>query len=943
MQNPVSARILFLAISLLTFTAQLSAQKKETANPPIQIAFLWHMHQPIYWPYESIIQTENRAAYSYSVVNIHTSRTGPYTSWPKDAVAKGASLPNFGAQVSLTGSLIENLNTLETAGKGFQNWKQNWIDAKKSLTTKGNPRTDLIGFGYHHPLMGLIRYEDIRKQIKLHKDAISTNFGGAYSKGIFPPENAFADRMVPALADENIEWALVDNIHFDRAAGGYPWNKGGSVVEPNKADQINSNPNDWVQLNGLWAPTKNSAKWGRQPHFVAYTNPETGETKKIIAVPTDRYLGNEDGRGGFGALNYETVMSQLESYNTDPAHPILIVLHHDGDNFGGGADYYYQSNFQAFVDWVKANPTRFNCTTVQDYLDTYPPDPNDVIHVESGSWAGADAGDPEFKKWLGDPGTDGYSPDRNSWAAVTAAQNLVSMAQQQNPASSETEAGWKYLMNAQASDYWYWDGTEMWDSHPTRGSNLAVQSVLPVINKATDQTAPTIFVPQREPYNPGGTEWEIAQPKDFTVWTYAYDFNGLSSVTLKIRTDNDGMNSPSSTDNETYSGGSEVSEWISLPMTSTTWTPKTNPMPVKIAKEYSAKVTGYSEKLLDYYVEATDSLGNTEKSVILHVWVGNNSGRGGGGGDESVVISPLEPTIDDTVTVTVKGATQGGKLHWGVNNVGGTWQTPNAVYQPAGSVLFGSGPAVQTPFSGPNDSSWLTIKIGPFNKPAQKVTKVAFVINYNDNSWDNNGGKNYGFNVSGNDTSVTPTGDSLTVHFYKPANYTNPHIYWWNAGNAPATSWPGVLMTNEGNGWYTYTLKGTKSANLIFNNGGQPQTADLTRDKEGWYYNSVWYDTKPNVVSVDGKNNPVGFVLEQNYPNPFNPTTVIRYSLSNPGLVSLQIFDILGRLIQTEVNEFQPAGNYRIDVNGKNLPSGIYYYTLKSGSFSSTKKMTVVK
>lgn len=150
-------------------------------------------------------------------------------------------------------------------------------------------------------------------------------------------------------------------------------------------------------------------------------------------------------------------------------------------------------------------------------------------------------------------------------------------------------------------------------------------------------------------------------------------------------------------------------------------------------------------------------------------------------------------------------------------------------------------------------------------------------------------------------------------------------------------------MTNEGNGWYTYTLKGTKSANLIFNNGGQPQTADLTRDKEGWYYNSVWYDTKPNVVSVDGKNNPVGFVLEQNYPNPFNPTTVIRYSLSNSGLVSLQIFDILGRLIQTEVNEFQPAGNYRIDVNGRNLPSGIYYYTLKSGSFSSTKKMTVVK
>jgi len=937
----MKTRLSFSVVFLLTLITCASAQEKKSTQPPIQIAFLWHMHQPIYWPYESIMQTENRGAYSYSVVAIHQSRTGPYTSWPKDAVAKGASLPNFGAQVSFSGSLIENLNNLESAGKGFQNWKQNWKDARQSKTVKGNPRTDLVGFGYHHPLMGLIRYDDIRRQIAAHREAVISNFGGSYSKGIFPPENAFADRMVPALADEGIEWALVDNIHFDRAAQGYPWGKGGSVVEPNKADQINANPNDWVQLNGLWAPTKNSARWGRQPHYVAYTNPETGETKKIIAVPTDRYLGNEDGRGGFGALNYEAVMSQLESYNTDPAHPILIVLHHDGDNFGGGADYYYQSNFQAFVDWLKSNPDRFNCTTVQDYLESYPPDPADLIHIEAGSWAGADAGDPEFKKWLGDP-SGGYSPDRNSWAVITAAQNYLATAQDQSPGSQQTQDGWKFLMNSQASDYWYWDGTEMWDSHPTRGANLAIQSVLPVISKPADKTPPTLFVPQREPYNPGGTEWELAQPKEFTVWTYAFDISGLQAVTLKLRTDKDGVNSPLSTDNETIPGGSEVTDWISIPLNATAQTPKTDPLPVKIAKEYSAKVTGFSDQLLDYYVEATDSLGNQSRSPILHVWVGNNQG-GGQGGDETVVITPAEPTIQDTVTITVKKATQGGKLHWGVNNTGSAWQTPNPAYRPAGTVLFGSGPAVQTPFSGPDDSSRLVLKIGPFNKPEQKVYQVAFVITYSDNTWENNGGKDFGFKVSGNDTTTVPGGDSLTVHFFKPATYSQAWIYWWNAGSATPATWPGTAMKPDGDGWFSFTLKGTKSANLIFNNAGQPQTADLFRDREGWFYNSVWYDSKPSVVSVGDREMPAEFSLEQNYPNPFNPVTSIRYSLPVAGEVTFRVFDVLGKEITKPQTGVQPAGSYRINFDGSRHPSGVYFYSLSAGNRTLVRKMVLIR
>ena len=403
MKKIISVTFAFLIFfSNSSFAQEKENPVKQTANPPIYIAFLWHMHQPVYRPGENVIQTDGSGRYSYSVIEIHNSRTGPYTTWPSDAVNKGiaAGLEHFGASVSLTGSLIRNLNQIEAAGRGFNGWKNPWKSMAKNKTSLNNYRLDLIGFGYHHPLMGLVEYDDIRAQISTHKKELFDNFGVSYSKGTFPPENAFSPRMIPALADEGLEWALVDNVHFERAVKGYPYSKSGNLYEPNLADQRNEDPGDWVQLNNLWVPTKISAQWGHQPHYVTYTNPETGEKSKIIAVPTSRYLGNEDGRGGFGALQYESFMSQLESYNTDSDHPILIVLHHDGDNFGGGSEGYYGGNFQAFVDWLKANPSRFVGTTIQDYLDLFPPDINDEIHVEDGSWAGADNGDPEFLKWL---------------------------------------------------------------------------------------------------------------------------------------------------------------------------------------------------------------------------------------------------------------------------------------------------------------------------------------------------------------------------------------------------------------------------------------------------------------------------------------------------------------------------------------------------------------
>ena len=96
------------------------------------------------------------------------------------------------------------------------------------------------------------------------------------------------------------------------------------------------------------------------------------------------------------------------------------------------------------------------------------------------------------------------------------------------------------------------------------------------------------------------------------------------------------------------------------------------------------------------------------------------------------------------------------------------------------------------------------------------------------------------------------------------------------------------------------------------------------------------------------------FSLSQNFPNPFNPVTKIKYQipLSPPllkgesearGFVTLKVYDILGREVATLVNEEKPAGEYEVEFNAVNLPSGIYFYQLKAGQFSETKKMILLK
>lgn len=83
--------------------------------------------------------------------------------------------------------------------------------------------------------------------------------------------------------------------------------------------------------------------------------------------------------------------------------------------------------------------------------------------------------------------------------------------------------------------------------------------------------------------------------------------------------------------------------------------------------------------------------------------------------------------------------------------------------------------------------------------------------------------------------------------------------------------------------------------------------------------------------------------LEQNHPNPFNPSTVIKYSLSEPSFVSLKVFDTLGQEVANLVNEQKPAGSFITTFNAADFPSGLYIYKLQTNSLTEIKKMLLVK
>ncbi len=140
---------------------------------------------------------------------------------------------------------------------------------------------------------------------------------------------------------------------------------------------------------------------------------------------------------------------------------------------------------------------------------------------------------------------------------------------------------------------------------------------------------------------------------------------------------------------------------------------------------------------------------------------------------------------------------------------------------------------------------------------------------------------------------------------------------------------------------------------VAVNNGTSSNPFTLTAPGPGEYTVNagsvgpeLWDSASVSIILTDvGDNtiNPTLFQLFDNYPNPFNPSTTIRYSIPEASFTTLIVYDALGNNVSSLVNETKSAGTFEVIFDATNLSSGIYYYTLQSGSITETKKMILTK
>lgn len=141
---------------------------------------------------------------------------------------------------------------------------------------------------------------------------------------------------------------------------------------------------------------------------------------------------------------------------------------------------------------------------------------------------------------------------------------------------------------------------------------------------------------------------------------------------------------------------------------------------------------------------------------------------------------------------------------------------------------------------------------------------------------------------------------------------------------------------------FSFTAPSSQGSVTLFANGN---SVNLNGNNSGdqWNFASNKIITVANASGVKEDAAINNYKLDQNFPNPFNPSTIISYSLLSNSYVSLKIFDVTGKEIKSLINKEQSAGSYSFPFNAASLSSGIYYYTLKAGNYSETKKMILTK
>ena len=173
-------------------------------------------------------------------------------------------------------------------------------------------------------------------------------------------------------------------------------------------------------------------------------------------------------------------------------------------------------------------------------------------------------------------------------------------------------------------------------------------------------------------------------------------------------------------------------------------------------------------------------------------------------------------------------------------------------------------------------------------------------------------------------------------------------------GNSVNLNWSTATeINNSGFEIYRNTNNNLTKIGFIKGNGTATQRnqysftdANLSNGRYSYQLRQIDFDGSSKVYNLSNEvviGTPMTYSLSQNYPNPFNPSTVIKYSIPQSSLVTLKVYNILGKEVASLVNENKEAGNYTVNFSAKNLSSGVYFYTIKAGNFTQTKKMTIIK
>ena len=919
------------------------------ANSNVHVSRFWHNHQPLYWPeWNRNGSQTGRGQYAWDSIVLKPSqnysgispaqhpennltdifglddRKNAYQSGPRNSLANVDSRGGFG--VSYSGSLIDNVRQLGGGGHlGYQpNWSAGYREARVWKTPAGSTRMDMLGFTYHHSLGPLLPKSVFRKEIQAFKQAWWKAWGGNanlsdHSKGFFPTEMAYSRHLIDVLVDEGYEWTLVPSHHVSRTSPSYNdrANPEGSYgiysSPPNRADQISprfDNANQWWYGmpnpgNAAW----NAAPFAYQLHRVKYVNPETGQEKKMYAVPSDDVLSY---RYGYANEGIGKIVDHIAPHANVP---VIVIPATDGDNaWGGGSSSWNEATPQLFGESANRG---YKPSAPQDFVNAAKSSVTADTHIEDGAWIFPEMcyGSPNFLKWIEPPvatvanrgktthpgtqidmETPGFALKFFSYAPLMAGANWLETAEQilreENGGNdmvnewkvahpydwdgawtspNDVELAWHIYLKGLDSGFNYYGGLGNDDEvKPALAAKNAVDKLQPFMasRKAKDKTGPTVLKPQRFPYNPGwytfgwfnnephinNNNFLKKMPSWFYIWTHAYDLNGIpeNGVKLKVRLDNDGRNPLDSNQNETYAGGAEVGPWVTINMTKRAL-PKTraalnaaaangqidyfvfDPLfwadPV-IADYYFAKIDdaslpNFRDKLVDYYIESTDALGNVSKSEIQHVWVANDGITPSSGVSFSANPSDCEPItvtytashgpLEDQAPVTMQISFDGG-TSWSpceMTNVSpNVWSCTVSAPDnaPGATVWFQSGATIDSR----NGQNW-SVSIRDCEAPQGPVWTVPF----------------------------TPVaGQPVTVH-YDPAGRAlasaaavNIHHGFNENATANWTPVPGVPMTKDGGHWtYTYTVPAdativryvfNNNANTWDNNGGNNWNFDVT-------------------------------------------------------------------------------------------------------------------